>query len=108
MYVRIARFEGVDTASLDADMARFREIVRMESMPNGMPEETFARLRESVKHVVSVADRAGATTMDLIYTETEEEARWVHEVLDAMSPPDSAGRRTSVGIFEVMVDEKPA
>ena len=108
MYVRVARFEGVDTASLDADMAQFREAVRMEATPEGMPDEMFEMLRTTVKRVVSVADRANAVTMDLIYTETEEEARRVHEALDAMTPPATAGRRTSVGVFEVMVDETTA
>lgn len=106
MYVRVARFDGVDPASIDRDMAQFREIVRLEAAPPGMSAETFAMLRDSVTRVISAADRQAGATIDLIFTETEEDARRVHDALDAMSPPDTAGRRSSVGVFEVLVDEQ--
>ena len=41
-----------------------------------------------------------------MFTDDGEAAQKVHEALDSLSPPDSAGRRTSVGTYELMVDEQ--
>ena len=106
MYVRAARFEGIDKANIDRDIEDFRKMVRMEKQPEGMSEETFTTLRSGVKRVMSLVDRDEGTSLDLIFTDTAEDAQRVHEVLDAMSPPEGAGRRTSVQIFELLMDEQ--
>ncbi len=71
-----------------------------------MPEETFATLRDNVRRVMSLVDRDAGVCIDLIFTDDGEAAQKVHEALDSLSPPDSAGRRTSVGTYELMVDEQ--
>lgn len=106
MHVRAARFEGIDTADIDRDIEAFREMVRMEEVPEGMPQEAFDTLRECVKRVMSLVDREAGTSLDLIFTENAEDAQRVHEVMDAMSPPAEAGRRTSVHTYELMMDEQ--
>ena len=106
MHVRMARFEGLDVANVDRDMEEFRKMVRMEERPEGMPEETFTTLRDSVRRVMSLVDRDAGVSVDLIFTDNAENAKRVHEALDSLSPPDSAGHRTSVGTFELMVDEQ--
>jgi hypothetical protein len=105
MHVRAARFEGIDTANIDRDIEQFRQMVRMQETPEGMSEEDFGTLRDGVKRVMSLVDRDAGTSLDLIFTENAEDARRVHEVLDAMSPPEGAGRRTSVETFELLMDE---
>ena len=106
MYVRAARFEGIDKANIDRDIEDFRKMVRMEEQPEGMSAETFTTLRSGVKRVMSLVDRDEGTSLDLIFTDTAEDAQRVHEVLDSMSPPDGAGRRTSVQTFELLMDEQ--
>jgi hypothetical protein len=106
MYVRIARFEGVDTSNLDRDIEEFRRLVRMEERPEGMPEETFTTLRDGVKRVMSLGDREAGVSVDLTFTDNEEDARRVHEALDSLTPPDGAGKRTSVETFELLMDEQ--
>ena len=105
MHIRAARFEGIDTANIDRDIEQFRQMVRMQETPEGMSEEDFSTLRDGIKRVMSLVDREAGTSIDLIFTANAEEAQRVHEVLDAMSPPDGAGRRTSVETYELMVDE---
>jgi hypothetical protein len=105
MYVRAARFEGVDTSNIDRDIEEFRRMVRSQEAPEGMSEETFSTLRSGVKRVMSFVDREQGTSLDLMFTDTEEDARRVHEALDAMSPPEGAGRRTSVETYELLLDE---
>ncbi|MBA3332889.1 MAG: hypothetical protein H0U30_02760 [Actinobacteria bacterium] len=106
MYVRVARFEGLDIANVDSDMEDFKKMVRMEERPESMPEETFATLRDNVRRVMSLVDRDAGVSIDLTFTDNAESAKKVHEALDSLSPPDSAGRRTSVGTFELMLDEQ--
>ena len=106
MHVRVARFEGIDTANIDRDMEEFRKMVRMPERPEGMPEETFTTLKNGVKRMMSLVDREAGVSFDLAFTDTADDARRVHEALDSLSPPEGAGRRTSVQTFELLLDEQ--
>ena len=106
MHVRVARFEGIDTTNIDRDMEEFRKMVRMPERPEGMPEETFSTLKNGVKRMMSLVDREAGVSFDLAFTDNAEDARRVHEALDSLSPPEGAGRRTSVQTFELMLDEQ--
>ena len=106
MHVRVARFEGIDTTNIDRDMEEFRKMVRMAERPEGMPEETYSTLKSGVKRMMSLVDREAGVSFDLAFTENADDARRVHEALDSLSPPDGAGRRTSVQTFELMLDEQ--
>ena len=106
MHVRVARFEGIDTTNIDRDMEEFRKMVRMAERPEGMPEETYSTLKNGVKRMMSLVDREAGVSFDLAFTENADDARRVHEALDSLSPPDGAGRRTSVQTFELMLDEQ--
>ena len=106
MHVRVARFEGTNTDNLEQDMEEFRKMVRMQERPEWMPEETFTTLRDGVKRVMSLHDRETGVSLDLTFTESAEDARRVHEALDSLTPPDGAGKRTSVQTYELLMDEQ--
>lgn len=106
MHVRMAKFEGVDVSRLDEDYARYREMVRTNERPEFMPEDVFQTLRDKVRRVLSLADRETGVAFDLTFTDTAEDARAVHEALDSLTPPEGAGRRTSVGTYELVLDEQ--
>ena len=99
MHVRVARFEGIDTANIDRDMEEFRKMVRM-------PEETYSTLKNGVKRMMSLVDREAGVSFDLAFTDNADDARRVHAALDSLSPPEGAGRRTSVQTFELLLDEQ--
>jgi hypothetical protein len=105
MYVRAARFEGIDTTNIDRDIEEFRKMVRMQERPEGMSEETFTTLRDGVKRMMSLVDRDAGTSLDLVFTANADDAQRVHETLDAMTPPEGAGKRTSVQTYELLLDE---
>ena len=105
MYVRAARFEGIDTANIDRDIEEFRKMVRMEERPEGMPEETFTTLRSGVKRVMSLVDRDAGASLDLVFTDSADDAQRVHQALDSLTPPEGAGKRMSVQTFELLMDE---
>jgi hypothetical protein len=106
MHVRIARFEGIDPNQLDEMYAQFRTMVTMQERPDSIPEDVFETLRSSVRRVMSFADRETGATMDLTFTDSAADAQRVHEALDSLTPPEGSGRRTSVGTYELMLDEQ--
>ena len=106
MHVRVARFEGIDTTNIDRDMEEFRKMVHMQERLEGMPEETYSTLKNGVKRMMSLVDRDAGVSFDLAFTDNADDARRVHEALDSLSPPEGAGRRTSVQTFELMLDEQ--
>jgi hypothetical protein len=106
MHVRVARFEGIDTSNIDRDTEEFRKMLRLGEAPDGMPSEAFETLRTGVKRVMSLVDREDGSSFDLMFTDNAEDAQRVHEVLDAMTPPEGAGRRTSVHTYELILDEQ--
>lgn len=107
MYARIARFEGMDPARVDAEAAEMKEQMdagRSGQLPPGAPEQAQA-LMEVVKRVLMLVDRESGTTLGITFTETEEDLRRADEALNEMSPGEGAGRRTSVESYEVLLDE---
>jgi hypothetical protein len=105
MYVRIARFEGVDVGRVDSDVEEMRSQMRSGQLPSDAPPETEV-LMTTVRRFVQLVDRENATTLGLAFCETEDDMRRADEALNAMSPPtDALGRRTSVEIYEVALDE---
>jgi hypothetical protein len=108
MYARVARFEGLDTSRIDADIADMKQQMdagRSGELPEGAPEEAQV-LMETVSRWVQLVDREKGTAVGIAFCASEADARRADEVLDAMSPPDGAGRRSGPAeIYEVVLDE---
>ena len=107
MYVRIARFEGVDASRIGADaadMKRQLEAMRSGELPPDAPEQVHV-LRETVRRVIQVVDRDSGTALGVVFCETEEDMRRADAALDGMSPGEGEGQRTGVERFEVVLDE---
>jgi len=105
MYARMARFEGVDPGQVDADVAEMRaQMTAGETPPDAPPE--LKTLGETVTRWVQLLDRENRVALGSAFCATEEDVRRANEALNAMSPPtDASGRRTSVEIYEVALDE---
>jgi hypothetical protein len=106
MHVRMAKFEGVDVSKIEEDYARYRKMLRTNERPDFISEEVFETLRDRIRRVLSLADREAGVTIDLTFTDNAEDARLVHEALDSLTPPEGSGRRSSVGTYELMLDEQ--
>ena len=107
MYARVARFEGGDVTRIDEQIAELRsqiEGARSSGLPADAPQ-ALRTLAETVSRVVELVDRATGTSLGITFCDTEEEMRRADEALDQMSPGGDAGRRTSVEIYEVALDE---
>jgi hypothetical protein len=94
VYARITTFEGAGPERLDEAIdTNSREIDgALQSPPEGL---------EGVKEVWMLVDRESGKTLDITLFGSEEELRRGHEALNAMSPSDAEGSRTSVALYEV-------
>ncbi len=101
MHVRIARFEGAEG---DWD-ERIEEVRKRMS---GEVDSPMTQARDAVKRAMLLVDRENNRGAGVVFCETEEDLRRADAALNEMSPPPSAGTRTSVEIYEVAVDEQPA
>ncbi len=99
MYVRIARFEGGDR-DWDDFAANVRETIR--SGGQGTPFETAG---DAAKRMMLLVDRESNRGANLILCETEDDLRRVDAALNEMTPAAGRGPRTSVEMYEVLVDE---
>lgn len=108
MYVRIARFEGGDVARLDEQIAEMKSQID-GARSGGLPADAPAALQtlaETATRFVELVDRKTGTAMGMTFCETEDDMRRADEALDSMSPDEGGGRRTSVEIYEVALDEQ--
>lgn len=108
MYARIARFEGLDPTRIDeqvADMKRQMTSAQSGDLPESAPEEVRT-LMETVTRFVQLVDRNKGTAVGIAFSASEEAVRRADEALNAMSPGEGEGRRTSPAeIYEVILDE---
>lgn len=101
MYVRIARFEGGDR-NWDDFAVDVREAVR--SGGQGTP---FERASDAAKRVMLLVDRESNRGANLILCETEDDLRRVDAAMSQITPAAGRGARTSVEMYEVLLDEEP-
>ena len=107
MYARVARFEGLDPGTIDAqvaDMKQQMEAARSGNIPEEAPEEVTT-LMETIVRFAQFVDRESGQGLAIAYCETEEDLRRANEALNAMSPGEGGGRRTSLEMYEVVLEE---
>jgi hypothetical protein len=100
MYVRIARFEGGER-NWDDFAADVRETIRSGE---GTP---FEKVNDAAGRVMLLVDRVGNRGANLILCETEEDLRRVDAAMNEITPAAGRGARTSVEMYEVLLDEEP-
>ena len=101
MYVRIARFEGGDR-NWDDFAADVRGSIR--SGGQGTP---FERASDAAKRMMLLVDRESNRGANLILCETEDDLRRVDAAMNEIAPAAGRGARTSVEMYEVLLDEEP-
>ena len=99
MWVRVARFEGGTAAGLDAEMARSKQHLA-EARTGGLPAGL-----EGVTRVLEAINRTEGTGVALVFCESEDDLRKADQALNELTPSSDAGRRVSVGMYEVMTDQ---
>jgi hypothetical protein len=100
MHVRIARFEGGDR-NWDEFAAGIRETIR--SGGQGTPLESTV---DAINRVLLLVDRETNRAANVIFCETEDDLRRADAALNEMTPVSGRGARTSVEMFELVLDEE--
>jgi len=117
MYARVTRFEGSDPATLATGDRRMRTqmesgltdeaIDQMAEQVKGRFErDEVERLLKSIKRTLVLTDSEKGSSAMVAFCDTEEDVRGVDALFDAMSPGDSGGKRQSVDIYEVSIDQR--
>jgi hypothetical protein len=101
MYIRIARFESGER-NWDEFAAEVRDGLRNRGQ--GTPLETEI---EAVRRLMLLVDRGSNRAANMVLCETEDDLRRVDAALNAMTPVSGRGARTSVEMYEVLLDEEP-
>ena len=116
MFARVTRFEGSEPAKLKQELGEMRNqmerglsdesIDQMAEQVKGQFErDEIARLLGSIKRTIVLADAEQGSSAMVLFCETEEEARGVDRLFDAMSPGEGGGRRQSADIYELAIDQ---
>jgi hypothetical protein len=108
MFVRIARFEGGTTAQIEEEGTRIRGDLGSAAGGESTGEVPLelARLASRVEMLV---DRERGSVAMLVYADDDKQIREVDRIMNEMSPTSGEwGRRVSVDIYEVFLDEAPA
>jgi hypothetical protein len=115
MYARVTRFEGGDPARLKQeldDMSTQMEsgltdeaIDQMAEQVTDFERDEVARLLRSIKRTIVLADSANGNSAMVLFCDTEEDARGVDRLFDAMSPGEGGGKRQSADVYEVAIDK---
>jgi hypothetical protein len=108
MYVRIARFEGLDTGTIDAQMdeIRGRTAQGRQRLDSGEAEGPEADGMRALQRAMVCVDRATGHSAGLTFADSEEDIMKVHVWMNSMSPAAGGGERASVEIYEVLIDEQ--
>jgi hypothetical protein len=116
MYARVTRFEGSDPAKLKQELDGMRQqmasglmdeaIDQMADQVKGQFErDEVATLLRSIKRTIVLADTERGSSSMVLFCDTEEEARGVDRLFDAMSPGEGGAKRQSADVYEVAIDQ---
>lgn len=117
MYARLTRFEGSDPATLQREIDGMRsqmETALSDEAVDGMAEQVrgrferdeVERLLKSIRRTLLLTDAARGSSAMLVFCDSEEDVRRLDELFDAMSPGEGGGKRQSVDIYEVAIDQR--
>jgi hypothetical protein len=107
MYARLTRFEGSDPDALRRELDQMGEQIRSGTPPSELDESQAETLR-AIKRVLVLADVDKGSSAMIAFCDSEEDVRRVDELFNQMSPGDQGGKRQSVDIYEVAIDEQTA
>ena len=107
MYVRVSRFEGGTAAEIEQEIARIQRDLgpAVAGESRGEIPEELARLASRFEMLL---DRDRGAVAVLVYAKDEQRIREIDRIMNDMSPTsDEWGRRVSVDLYQVYLDEAP-
>ena len=77
-----------------------------EQVKGRFERDEVERLLKSIKRTLVLTDSEKGSSAMVAFCDTEEDVRGVDALFDAMLPGDSGGKRQSVDIYEVSIDQR--
>ena len=107
MYVRIARFEGMDPSRVDDQIERIRRQIDEGRRRLGGAEMTRVEVEgvKAIDRMLMLVDRESGRGANLVFCATEDDLQKAHRFLDSLTPDQGEGYRISVDTYEVAIDE---
>ncbi len=111
MYARVARFEGSDPAVLERDLEEMKKQMQGGTSESsggegGPSAEQMEEMRKTIKRVLVLADMDKGNSAMVIFCDTEDDVRRMDEMFNQMSPGEGGGKRQSVDVYEVAIDNQ--
>ena len=117
MYARVTRFEGSDPATMRQEIDGMRTQMERgltddtidqmaEQVKSRFEREEVERLLRSITRTLVLTDAEKGSSAMVFFCDTEEDAQGVDALFDAMSPGEGGGKRQSVDIYEVSIDQR--
>jgi hypothetical protein len=117
MYARVTRFEGGDPATLQQELDGMRSqleagvtdeaVDQMAEQAQGrFARDEVERLLKSIRRTIVLSDVERGRSAMVLFCDSEEDARGVDALFDAMSPGEGGGQRQSAEIYEVSIDAR--
>jgi hypothetical protein len=117
MYARVTRFEGSDPATMQREIDGMRRQMESgltdeaidqmgEQVKDQFERDEVERLLKSIKRTLVLSDSGQGSSAMVAFCDTEEDVRGVDALFDAMSPGEGGGKRQSVDIYEVSIDQR--
>lgn len=108
MYARLVRFEGGEPAVLEREIEEMRKQIQ-----SGAPDESgqidesqMEMMRKTIKRVLVLADLDKGNSAMVVFCDTEDDIRRIDQMFNEMSPGEGGGKRQSVDIYEVAIDDQ--
>lgn len=108
MYARLVRFEGADPDVLQREIEEMRKQIQDGASDESgqLDESQMEMLRKTIKRVLLLADVDKGSSAMVVICDTEDDIRRIDEMFSKMSPGEGGGKRQSVDIYEVAIDEQ--
>ena len=108
MYVRIARFEGMDKSRVDEQIQEMRRQIDEGRRRLGGAEMTRVEVEgvKAIDRALMLVDRTSGRGASVVFCPTLDDLRKADLFLDSLSPGEGGGRRIDVEMYEVAIDEK--
>ncbi len=110
MHARLVRFEGAEPEVLEREIGEMRKQIEggMSDESGQLDDAQTEMLRKTIKRVLLLADVDKGSSAFIVMCDTEADIRRIDQMFSQMSPGEGGGKRQSVDLYEVAIDQQTA
>jgi hypothetical protein len=114
MHARLVRFEGAEPEVLERQIGEMRRQIeggmsdQSGQLDDAQDDAQVEMLRKTIKRVLLLADVDKGSSAFVVMCDTEADIRRIDQMFSQMSPGEGGGKRQSVDLYEVAIDQQTA